>query len=137
MCRGVGEVRVEVHTSKIEVGRREILKRAILKRVILMQGVCFVLLTNVLQHMRCVFCIVNKCFAAHAFVYLSIPSSLKAFSFLFFFTKDPCPTTFRRAYNATAENGFMNGISKGLMYRFIDCVAENGVCQEHRETFTV
>ena len=53
MCRGVGEVRVEVHTSKIEVGKREILKRAIL-----MQGV---------------FCIVNKCFAAHAFVYLSIP----------------------------------------------------------------
>ena len=51
VCKGVGEVRVEVHTSKIEVGRREILKRAILKRVILMQGVCFVLLTNVLQHM--------------------------------------------------------------------------------------
>ena len=41
MCRGVGEVRVEVHTSKIEVGRG----------AILMQGVCFVLLTNVLQHM--------------------------------------------------------------------------------------
>ena len=111
------------------------------------------------SHARCVFCIVNKCFAAHAFVYFSIPSSLKAFSFLFsipsslkafsflfsipsslkafsflfFFMKDPCLTTFRLAYNTAAENGFMDGVSKGLMFRFIDCVAENGVCQEHRE----
>ena len=51
--------------------------------------------------------------------------------------KDPCLTTFRVAYNAAAEYGFMDGISKGLVYRFVDCVAENGVCQEHRETFTV